>query len=240
VPAVDDLPAYTLRTSKRARHVRFNVTPREGLVVVVPEVFAGYDPSEALRQRSDWIAAAMADFAERRAVFLAGADALLPSHVDFPATGESWVVEYAATAARTVRGSDRDAVLTLSGNTSDADACLLALRRWLHARARERLVPALAQESARTGLRYRAVSVRGQRSRWGGCSPSGSITLNRCLLFLPPGLVRAVLLHELAHLKEPNHSPRFWRELLEIDPEANEHRRAIRQAWDAVPPWAEP
>lgn len=240
VPADGDLPAYTLRRSARAKHVRLTVTPRDGLVVVVPTRMRGFDPAPVLRERAGWIASALAHFAERRAALTAGADAMLPDRVEFGATGESWPVEYRTTSSATVRAYTDGELLVVSGAVDDGDACVEALRRWLQTAARERLLPMLAEEAARAGLSYRRATVRGQRARWGGCSSGGSITLNRALLFLPPELARGVLLHELAHLKQPNHSPAFWRELVVLDPAAHEHRAAIRRAWERVPPWAEP
>lgn len=240
VPAHGDLPAYTIRVSPRARQVRLTINPRDGLVVVVPKRLRGYDPTEALISRREWIAEALAHFADRHAALNAGADALLPDAVTFPATGESWPVEYRTTDAATVRARVVGELLVVSGDVSDADACLAALHRWLQLAAKERLLPMLAEESARTGLIYRRATIRGQRNRWGGCSSTGSLTLNRVLLFVQPDLARAVILHELAHLAEPNHSPAFWRKLSQIDPRAHDHRQAIRRAWDAVPPWAEP
>lgn len=240
VPAAGGLPEYTLRVSARARQVRLKISPREGLVVVVPKRLRGYDPADALRSRRDWIDSTLAHFAERRAALIASPDALLPDEVAFPATGERWPVEYRSTTAASVRARVVGGLLVVLGDVDDAEACLAALRRWLHAAAAPRLLALLAEESARTGLPYRKGSVRAQRSRWGGCSSSGSITLNRALLFLPPELARGVVLHELAHLKVPNHSPAFWHFLVRLDPEAHNHRAAIKLSWDAVPPWAEP
>jgi hypothetical protein len=57
------------------------------------------------------------------------------------------------------------------------------------------------------------ISVRNQRSRWGACSTRRVITLNWRLLQMPPRVTDYVILHELMHLKQPNHSHRFWREV---------------------------
>ena len=160
--------------------------------------------------------------------------------MEFPATGERWGVEYRSGASPSVRARVSGDLLVVQGAVEDAEACLAALRRWLHRAAGERLLDWLAEESARTGLAYTRGTVRGQRHRWGSCSSSGSISLNRCLVFLPPELARAVILHELAHLRHANHSKAFWRELAALDPHAASHRKAIAHAWDAVPPWAEP
>lgn len=241
VPASGDVPAYILRRSTRAAHVRLNVTPHEGLVVVVPASLEGFDPANALRDKRAWIEESAARFAERRELLLAEPSQRLPRRVEFPSTGEHWHVSYLETAAHsTSTRLSSTGVLTVRGPADDPHAQIAALNRWLQRAARERLVPWLAGEARRTGASPTRVTVRGQRARWGGCTPSGSITLNRCLLFLGEDLVTAAMLHELAHLQHPDHSPAFWRRLAALDPHWEEHRTRIAESWDAVPLWAEP
>jgi predicted metal-dependent hydrolase len=65
----------------------------------------------------------------------------------------------------------------------------------------------------REGLDVADVRVRNQRSRWGACSPRRVITLNWRLIQMPQEVSDYVIVHELMHLKQPNHSRRFWREV---------------------------
>ena len=65
-----------------------------------------------------------------------------------------------------------------------------------------------------------------------------NINLNSKLLFLPPDLVRHVMLHELCHMFEMNHSAAFYARLRDADPEADRHIAEMRGAWNRVPPWA--
>jgi predicted metal-dependent hydrolase len=74
-------------------------------------------------------------------------------------------------------------------------------------------------------------------SRWGSCSARGDISLNYQLLFLPPPLLRHVLLHELCHTVEMNHSPRFWATVRRFEPDLDSMRVEMRQAWTHVPDW---
>jgi predicted metal-dependent hydrolase len=73
------------------------------------------------------------------------------------------------------------------------------------------------------------VAVRNQRSRWGACSARGVITLNWRLIQMPARVADYVILHELAHLRQPNHSPRFWREVEAVCPEWREAERWLRR-----------
>jgi len=234
-----DTPEFTIERSATARHARITVTPVHGVVVVAPVGMSDAVITTAVRERAQWIAEAQQHFSARREVWTADPATLLPDNVRFVATGERWHVRYRPTGSLTVRVLSRGDTLLLSGATRDSVKCLRALQRWLQVRAVERLVPQLSELAAAVGLVPTGVGVRGQLARWGGCSARGFVTLNRALLFLPPDLVRAVMLHELAHLRHPNHSAAFWAELGRLDVAMASHRVEIALAWDAVPGWAE-
>jgi predicted metal-dependent hydrolase len=94
--------------------------------------------------------------------------------------------------------------------------------------ARE-LPPRLMELAARHRVSVERVSVRNQRSRWGACSPRGVITLNWRLIQMPPAVAEYVLLHELMHLRQANHSRRFWREVQSVCPTWRESERWLRK-----------
>jgi len=78
--------------------------------------------------------------------------------------------------------------------------------------------PVVLSFAAIHGLVVKRVTVRDQRSRWGSCSRRGTISLNWRLIQAPPFVRDYLILHELAHLREMNHSPRFWREVERLCP----------------------
>ncbi len=128
----------------------------------------------------------------------------------------------------------------VSGPVNDEERCKAALRRWLARRARDTLEPWLTALAVDTGLTFKRVTIRSQRTRWGSCSPHGVISLNRKLLFLPRELVRYVLIHELCHTRELNHSARFWSCLRQLEPDTDALHGRMRDAWKSVPGWAHP
>lgn len=229
-----ELPPYTVRVSDRAKRVRLTVTPRDGLVVVVPRRWRG-DPADIVASKADWARAALDRIAEQRSQHLAGPSGLLPEAVSLPGIGLEYPVRLASSdraIARVVGGE-----LVVSG--SDDASRLAALRRWLDREARTALPARLQRLAEQNGITYVRCRTAHTRSRWGSCSARGTISLSRNLVFLEPELVDALMFHELAHVRVMDHSRRFWAELEHLDPCAHEHRLRLRTAGDSVPPWAD-
>jgi predicted metal-dependent hydrolase len=96
-------------------------------------------------------------------------------------------------------------------------------------RAEQRLPAMLLTLARRHGIAVARISVRDQRSRWGACSATGAITLNWRLIRVPPFVREYVLLHELMHRHELNHSRRFWRLVAGCCPRHREAREWLKR-----------
>lgn len=83
--------------------------------------------------------------------------------------------------------------------------------------------------SCLTGLQPTSVTIRGQRTLWGSCTVRGALSLNWKLMCAPFPVIDYVVLHELAHLREPNHSPRFWALVAQFMPEHQLHRQWLKE-----------
>ena len=94
--------------------------------------------------------------------------------------------------------------------------------------ARAELVPRLYELAAQNGLDVSRVSIRNQRSRWGSCARTGQIALNFRLVQMPEQVRDYVLVHELMHLRQQNHSRRFWRLVEAVCPAFREAERWLR------------
>lgn len=95
-------------------------------------------------------------------------------------------------------------------------------------RAARELPPQLLALAAQHAIAVTRVTVRNQRSRWGACSSRGSITLNWRLILVPDFVREYVMIHELMHRRELNHSGRFWRHVAAACPRVAEARRWLR------------
>lgn len=124
----------------------------------------------------------------------------------------------------------------------DAPACLMApaddfrpaVSAMLRALAQRELPPRLHALAAEHGLAVSRVTIRSQQGRWGSCSTTGSINLNWRLVQMPVEVRDYVLLHELMHLREPNHSRRFWRHVTRACPWHLEARRWLHREGKAL------
>ena len=125
-------------------------------------------------------------------------------------------------AERHMAWAERQRTRTLAGRRP------AAVDRELRKNASRELPPQTLALAAQHGLTVHRVSIRNQRSRWGSCSSRGHITLNFRLMLMPPEVREYIVIHELMHLKQANHSIRFWRLVEAACPRFREAERWLK------------
>ena len=83
--------------------------------------------------------------------------------------------------------------------------------------------------SQKTGWKFKSISITKAESRWGSCGPQGSINFSWRLVMAPPDVVDYVIVHELAHIPERNHSAGFWNKVKSVLPDYKERRKWLRE-----------
>lgn len=221
VPAVPPAPREPLIDFVRVRRARkyiIRVRPDGSIRVTIPRGGSRRDAESFLDKHRTW--------AERERLRVAAQHA----PVEWP-EGHVILLHGEPFGLRTeTRGRSRmlvvgDQRVRITADAGDLrPATEVALR---HIATRE-LVPRLQALAQQHGLTVARISIRNQRSRWGSCSRAGVIALNFRLVQMPPAVCEYVLLHELMHLRQQNHSRRYWRLVEDACPAFREAERWLR------------
>lgn len=100
--------------------------------------------------------------------------------------------------------------------------------------AKEVLPEIAAWYAPKVGVGYGRITIRTQHTRWGSCSAQGNLNFNCLLMLMPDDVMEYVVVHELCHRKEMNHSPRFWAEVERILPDYRQSRRWLKENGGAL------
>ena len=139
-------------------------------------------------------------------------------------------------ALRLVRGTpermrvEGDALILRAGDVSP-DGVREALRRQLVALASERISQRVEHYIPLIGRRPGRITIREQRTKWGSCSSQGNLNFNWKLIMAPKEALDYVVIHELCHLYEFNHSDRFWARVARYQPDYAVWRGFLRSGW---------
>ncbi|MEX0269241.1 M48 family metallopeptidase [Leptolyngbyaceae cyanobacterium UHCC 1019] len=233
-------PEYSVRESPKAKHVSLKMSIKGSLEVIVPRGFDQKRIPEILQQKQSWIERVTRRMVNQQA--LAGSDVLAdrPERISLQAIAENWQVEYTSSPKSGIRAKESSNYqLVLQGDTENADDCKAILQQWIAHKARVHFAPWLRNLSHDLVLPFQGLSIRHQKTIWGSCSVRKTISLNSKLLFLPPSLVRYVLIHELCHTVHLNHSSDFWALVSTYESDYKALDANLRDARYLVPWWME-
>lgn len=228
------LPPYTLKRSSRARLVQLKVSLRQGLEVVIPDHYNTAQLPQVFSRHRHWIEKKYYELTQRWQKY---DPEPFPSQLQLRAVDSTWTLGYREGPLpwRLINSSYRH--LDLIGQRSETRLLFASLKHWVKEQAKFHLFNHLVLLSAKTGLDFKTATIRDQRSRWGSCSSKKVINLNYKLIFLPPELMRHVLIHELCHTVYLNHSRQFWQLVESFDPDYQQHRQRLREAELFIPQW---
>lgn len=213
------------RVSTRSNRVRLAVKPGPRIELSYPEHTVPAVALDFLKQHTSWL--------EKVVTKVRTAQPSLMQHLEqFP-----WVTLNDRIMALSISSAARAKIKI----ESIADEATLFLPEVDRESAAVRVIRRLAETglnfaverlSQRVGISVGSVSVRDQTTRWGSCSQVGTLSLNWRLVLLPPLLHDHVILHELAHRVNMNHSDKFWNQLAKWDPEWKTHDRELTKRWN--------
>ncbi|MDQ6989616.1 MAG: SprT family zinc-dependent metalloprotease [Mariprofundaceae bacterium] len=227
--------AWQMRMSKRAKRPRITLDKYGVVELVWPEKMSTRTAPKLMLEHTPWILQRLEGQPPQQA------EEFPPSQLDLLAMNQCWQVydaQHDAQHAGHVQLLEQEqGTLLISAEWADREKLRLLLCAWLKEQAKAVLIPMLADIAEEMGEHYASVSIRLQKRRWGSCSIARRINLNAALLFLPPVLVRHVLIHELAHLQHHNHSAKFWAWVAQHDSCYKQHRADLHAQSHLVPQW---
>lgn len=210
-----------VRESSRANTARVIVGPRRPLEVIVPRGTSAAEIDAFLESKRRWI---LDKVASARAI------AARPAQLGLERPGVAWLQGKPLPIER-LNGRRATAELTddrivLRGPAESAPA---ALERWYRRQARRTIREIVEREASRLGLGFNAIGIRDPKTRWGSCSRHGNLSFSWRLLLGPTEVLEYVVVHELLHLREPNHTKAFWRLVEAAQPGWHKQARWLRE-----------
>ena len=213
---------YFIKISKRAVRMRLTIQQDGTLVLTVPE---RPSPSREMIEKflitsQHWVARTRKKLQGRLHDSALQHSSLYPTVFAFPVTGETLPIRYQWEDVCWAGCRENGDHLLVTGAVLDPELVRDVLEKYLVRKAEFVFAPLLSELAMECGLPYQKMSCRVQKGHWGSCSGRKNISLNAKLLFCPPEEIRYVMIHELCHTQEMNHSVRFWKLVEKFCPDA--------------------
>ena len=204
-----------VRTSKRSKRFRL-VSDINGVEAIVPEGYRAEELERFVSSKRDWIIKTSRYYArlkERCGVPEPGTIYFLGSKYRF----------------RMIKDRNASAVVSetmrlITFHVTDLRKQKQHLQEWYREQTGKIIAERLPALATKLGLRYNKVSIKSQKSRWASCSKKGNLNFNLLLAAAPLEVIDYVIIHELTHLIQLDHSPKFWQLVRDADPEYKKHR----------------
>ncbi len=213
---------YRLKVSTRRRTVGMRVD-ENGLTVNAPSHIGKKALESMLLERADWIITKLGEWQARQVQEMTWRDGepllFLGNSIRLGVTPD--------VRNRKPRLEAGCLLISMPEPENRVMVCRKVLQ-WYRREALDDFARRVQLLAARLGVTVQSISLSSARTRWGSCNSRGEIRLNWRLIQAPPHLIHYVAAHELAHLKEMNHSPKFWEIVETLCPEYTSARRELQ------------
>lgn len=207
---------YEVRSSSDATEPRIDVDIH-GITVTIPDS-EDVRPPEILKENAAWVVEKKRKYDSYREEI---PERRFEPGETLPYLGEPHEI----VTEQRPSSSIVDGTIQLAEYHVDTTSIKRALETLYRRNARQTFERRADHYASEMDVEYEQIEIRNQRTRWGSCSTTGTLGLNWRLMMAPMEIIDYVVIHELAHLREPNHSDAFWSLVAEHDPKYEEHLR---------------
>lgn len=206
---------FKIRKSRKARRIRIQVSSDGELSLILPETKSRASALDFMRQKEGWILRQLERAKDVKKGYYLYGQKLCLSRITEPS--RKMIVAGIEGGAFYIRAKD-------PGSVNERDLFIDLLRKEANY-----YIPRRALEISRhLGFEYSGLSIRNQKTRWGSCSGRRNLSFNLKLICFPKDVIDYVIVHELCHLKEMNHSARFWALVEKYIPDYKRRRGCLK------------
>jgi len=214
---------FTVVEESRGRRLKMSVNRQGEVIIKAPRSIPQMVINRFVNQHLDWIVKQQATISHAK---------VLPDDVVL-LFGQKYQVVVVYEPEKSSGCTIMDEQLQINTLTPDRPLADRGVQKiltsFLRSSASHYVLQRLPYWAEKMDITYAKVQFREQKSRWGSCSSTGTLNFNWRLVHAPPVVVDYVIIHELAHRKEMNHSSRFWQLVAKYDPEYQRHRGWLKR-----------
>ncbi len=209
---------YQLKRNSRSGSIRVSIDHRSQILVSAPKLYPKILIENFLKQQEPWILQKKAQVSKSQVkikqneIYLFGEKYLIVHNIDQNLTPKISIIQNQLIINQLKPGSYQTKLENFLKNTA---------------------LKYLSQKTAilakKMNISYQRIGIRQQKSRWGSCSSLGNLNFNWRLIHYPPAVINYVIIHELAHRQEANHSKSFWQLVAKYDPDYQKHKKALKK-----------
>lgn len=220
---------YRLAVSNRAKYIRIKLSSTGELSVTLPKLQAQKKAHAFIKSKTGWIEKQLSRLPEKPQ------GDCIPSLLDLKLIQQSWAINLLEKDINgVVLDASDDKQLNISGQINKTELVKKVINKWMQHKCRPIFTTMMQSLAEEHGFHFKRLSIRSQKTRWGSCSNHKNINLNSKLLMMPDPIVRYVMIHELCHTLEMNHSSRFWALVEDCDPLYKQHRKQLKTLGSSI------
>ena len=217
---------YITQVNKRSKRIKLQFCTYRGLIISSPKKLSQKKLDHICLEHKEWIQTQQAKYSIKNLE-------QQPYELNLVALEKTYALLFIINDKNKVIEDDNN--LVIQGKQTKPQ--INNLKQWMRQQAKQLFALKLDHWSKKTQLNYSKLNVRSQKSRWGSCSSTGTISLNDQLLFMPSSVLDYIIVHELCHTIHPNHSARYWSLVNEHYPNFKQQEKLLAEYAKCIPSW---